>query len=91
MPKWRYRPDGNSTPVAHPTIGHLDHDGVYDHEDCADNPDFVEIHDKKILADDSAAAPTPSPEIEAPVVAPAPITKSSDAKSDEAGDKPGRS
>jgi hypothetical protein len=75
MPKYRYRPEDNRTPVIHPTIGHLDYDGVYDHPDCAGHPDFVEVHDKKILKDDDAARESPAnPEMA--VEAPDPVTTS---------------
>lgn len=62
---YRYRPKGNRTPVTHPVIGHLEYDGVYDHPDCASNPDFQEIKDEKpgkaaktapAAADDKTAA-----------------------------------
>lgn len=86
MPKYRYRPKDNRTPVMHPIIGHLDYDGVYEHPDCADNPDFIEVHDKKV-PDDAVRESPENPEF---AEAPDPVTKSPDTSSAKAG-KTGRS
>lgn len=87
MTKYHYRPKDNRTPVTHPIIGHLDYDGVYEHPDCADNPDFVEVHDKKdepepVAAEEGASNPEP--------VTPDPVTKSPGVSPAKAG-KTGRS
>lgn len=47
MASYRYRPKGNRTPVNDPVLGHLDYDGVYTDERCADDPRFEEIKDEK--------------------------------------------
>lgn len=59
---WRYRPKGNRTPVAHPIIGHLVYDAVYDHPDCATHPDFREVS----KADTDTDAVTDEADIETP-------------------------
>lgn len=47
MPKYRYRPKDNRTPVSHPVFGHLLWDGEYEHDECAGHPDFVEVREKQ--------------------------------------------
>lgn len=87
MPKYHYRPKDNRTPVSHPIIGHLDYEGVYEHPACADNPDFVEIHDKKV-PDDAVRESPENPEMA--VEAPDPVTTSPATSAAKAG-KPGGS
>lgn len=65
---WRYRPKGNRTPLAHPVIGHLVYDGVYDHPDCATHPDFQETSEQDVVTDivtDDPGPETPDTPVDA--------------------------
>lgn len=44
--QYRYRPQGNRTPVNDPVLGHLCFEGVYDDPRCANDPRFEEIKPK---------------------------------------------
>lgn len=80
--RYRYRPRDNRTPVNHPTIGHLEWDGIYSHPDCAGNPDFEEIREKPAAAKKRATKPAGAKK-----PAPAP-SKAETANPDAAAAKP---
>lgn len=63
---YRYKPADNKTPGHHKTIGHLVYGDVYDHPDCAGNPDFEEVKETKRPPVVHSTEPTPA-ENDAPV------------------------
>lgn len=60
MPRYRYEPKDNRTPMGHPVLGELVWGETYEHPDLAGDPDFTEIG-----AQDARPASAPS---EHPVV-----------------------